>query len=513
MNMDNTETLNTNRTDYVPLSPMPPSASHQDLGTGFLRSLRFKGYVFIALLLTCITFIATFVLSQRHQPLEQLEQYQKIQKAQDALIRADLAAFHIVTVLFSDVTQTELNDVVAYFSNLREQYQNLQLLFPEQAESFRKLVESIPGTLEEPNKNNLEQIHFHLARSKNELDRLMSLNRDRMKKLVEDYRIHNDSIVVTTLTLGIMGLALLGAITTLFFNQLKTDLNALQKRTAEIVDGYRGTPLPVKRRDEVGQLTHGVNIMAKALADREQDLEIQRRRSSFMEKMVAIDSLAGGIAHEIGNPISCISGLAQEIQTDEHNVLSDESQRNLNNLLQYADALIRVTRDLSVTDPQMSEEYEWIDINQLITNTCNIYRYDKRWVSTNIELMLDYEVPALFASNNLITQLLTNIMENALDAVTSVRNPAIEVHTQKLNDNSITILVKDNGPGIDADAIQNIFDPFYSTKPVGQGTGLGLAICWSIVKSHHGKISAESTPGNGTTIRVNLPVNYTGDAA
>lgn len=511
--MNTAENVNCNN-NYLPVDAEHSNDdATSELNTRFFNSLRFKGYVFIALLLSCIAVIAVFVLSQRHEPLDQLEQYQKIQKAQQALIQADLAAFHVVTVLFSDVTQTELREVVGYFSTLREQYQNLQILFPEQAESFRKLVESIPITLEDPNKSNLQQIHFHLASSKNELDRLMSINRDRMTKLVEDYRIHNDSIVVTTLTLGIMSLALLGAITTLFFNQLKSDLKALQERTTEIVDGYRGAPLLVKRRDEVGQLTHGVNVMAQALAEREQALEIQHRKSSFMEKMVAIDSLAGGIAHEIGNPISCIAGLAQEVQSDEQSKLSSESQKSLNILLKYIDGLVGVTRDLSVIDTQNTDEYEWLDINQLITNTCNIYRYDKRWVSTGIKLELDYDIPALLASNNQISQLITNILENALDAVATMDQPVITLQTLAIADDILNILVTDNGPGIDTEVLPHIFDPFYSTKPVGQGTGLGLAICWSIVKTHHGTITAESHLEQGTTIKISLPVNYTGDMA
>jgi len=79
-----------------------------------------------------------FFFSQRDQPLQQLEQYQKIQKTQKALAQADLAAFHVVTVLFSEVTQKEINQVISYFSTLKQQYQKLGLLFPEQSESFRQ---------------------------------------------------------------------------------------------------------------------------------------------------------------------------------------------------------------------------------------------------------------------------------------------------------------------------------------------------------------------------------------
>ncbi|MCH8176769.1 MAG: hypothetical protein IIC09_00940 [Proteobacteria bacterium] len=243
-----------------------------DNGKGILSPLKFKGYLFNILLVAYIAFITAFVLSQRDQPLEQLEQYQKIQKAQEALVQADLAAFHIVTVLFSEVSQSDLESVVQYFSSLRDQYINLQQWFPEQAEAFRALVESIPATLDEPSERNLKNIHFHLARSKTELDRLMVLNSERLTDLVASHRAHNESVVVTTLALGIMGLILLGGITSLFFSRLKKDLNALQKRTAEIVQGYRGEPLPVSRNDEVGYLTQGVNYMADALAEREKAL-------------------------------------------------------------------------------------------------------------------------------------------------------------------------------------------------------------------------------------------------
>jgi signal transduction histidine kinase len=477
----------------------------------FVHSLQFKGYLFIVLLLSYMVFIAIFVLGQRHQPLEQLEQYQKIQKAQEALVQADLAAFHIVTVLFSDVSQSDLQGVVHYFSSLRQQYINLQQWFPEQAESFRNLVEAIPAMMEEPSEQNLQRIHFHLAKSKMELDRLMSLNRGRLTRLIEDYRAHNDSIVVTTLILGIMGMALLGAITILFFNQLKSNLYALQKRTAEIVDGYRGAPLPVKQQDEVGMLIHGVNYMANALAEREQALEIQRSKTAFMEKMVAIDSLAGGIAHEIGNPVTCIAGLMEEIKEDEDNQLSKNSQQSLAIIKEYIDGLVKITHDLSVIDTHKSDKYEWLDINQLIANTCNIFHYDKRWSSICINMNPDYTIPAVFASRNQLTQLISNVLENAMDAVQLNTLPVVTIHTQLQDEQHLLIRITDNGTGMNKAILEHIFDPFYSTKPVGQGTGLGLAICWTITKTHHGSIKATSVIYQGSEISIILPINQPGN--
>jgi len=484
---------------------------HQKPNGRFIHSLQFKGYLFILLLLSYIAFIAVFVLSQRHQPLEQQAQYQKIQKAQAALVQADLAAFHIVTVLFTDVSPAELKRVVEYFSGLREYYINLQESFPEQAESFNKLLKSIPATLQQPGEETLKEIHLHLAQSKSELSRLTVLNRDRLARLIEEYRTQDDAIVVNTLTLGIIGLGMLGAITSLFFYRLKSNLNDLQNRTTEIVQGYRGPPLAVKRQDEVGQLIHGVNNMASALAEREQALEIQHSKTAFMEKMDAVDSLAGGIAHEIGNPISGIAALAEEIKTDEDNQLSKDSQQNLLNLQCYVDGLVKIIQALSVIDTHKNDEFEWLDIHQLLSSTCNLFYYDKRWSNVKIQLDNNEQMPAIFASVNQITQLISNVLENAMDAVQELTAPLITIKTQLQDKEHLLISIHDNGVGIDEDALENIFNPFYSTKPVGQGTGLGLAICWTIAKAHHGIITATSAKSKGTEINITLPINQPGN--
>jgi methyl-accepting chemotaxis protein len=253
-----------------------------------------KGYVFFILVLTYMVLATAFFFGQREKPLLQLEEYQKIQQTQAALVKADLAAFHVVTALFSQVSQAEIQQVATYFSSLKQQYRNLALLFPEQADTFARLEQSIPRISQQSESLYLQQAHLHLAQSKNEIERLITANQARMTSLIRDYRHNDDLLVIKSLVLGTVGLILIGTITTVFFNRLKSDLLRLQRRTAEIVKGYRGEPLPVTREDEVGQLMAGINYMSQALAEREQALEMQRRNTSFREKMIAIDSLAGG---------------------------------------------------------------------------------------------------------------------------------------------------------------------------------------------------------------------------
>jgi len=151
--------------------------------TPFTRSLR-----------SYMVSISVFFFSQRDQPVQQLEQYKKIQKTNEALARADLASFHVVTVLFAEVTQAELGQVVSYISTLKQQYQNLRLLFPKQEDVLRRLEQSIPQTSQQPDEAYLQKVYLHLAKSKNELEKLKIANQFRMSNLLKDYQYYHHLI-------------------------------------------------------------------------------------------------------------------------------------------------------------------------------------------------------------------------------------------------------------------------------------------------------------------------------
>ncbi|MDH3390005.1 MAG: hypothetical protein OEN02_19130, partial [Gammaproteobacteria bacterium] len=181
--------------------------------TKFYRSLRSKGYVFFILVLTYMVLATAFFFSQREKPLLQLAEFQKIQRTQAALVKADLAAFHVVTALFSQVSQAEFRQVATYFSSLKQQYQDLALLFPEQADTFARLEQSIPRISLEPDSLYLQKAQLHLAESKNEIERLIAANQARMTSLIRDYRHNDDLLVIKSLVLGTGGLILIGVIT------------------------------------------------------------------------------------------------------------------------------------------------------------------------------------------------------------------------------------------------------------------------------------------------------------
>ena len=111
----------------------------------------------------------------------------------------------------------------------------------------------------------------------------------------------------------------------------------------------------------------------------------------------------------------------------------------------------------------------------------------------------------MFASEIQFNQLIMHILENSRDAVSGQQQPDILVQTKPYQQHGISIIIEDNGSGVKEDALEQIFEPFYSTKSIGHGTGLGLAICWTIIKSHKGDIRAERSPADGLKIIIDLP--------
>ena len=475
--------------------------------TSFLRSLRSKGYMFLGLVLLYMLLATAFYFSQRGQPLSQLEEFRLIQRNQTVLAESNGALFDSLASLQKLIDgRSEPRWLRNPLVQLGQKYRQLATLFPQQANRLHSLEHDLPLPVLERSASYPDKVLSHLLVARIEIDRLFQVNQASLTALTHEYRRKEDLLVFESLVLGSLGLALIGAITTLFFNRLKSDLLRLQQRAAEIVMGFRGEPLPVTRQDEVGKLTEGINFMSQALAEREQAIEIQRRETSFRDKMIALDSLAGGIAHEVGNPIACISGLAAEIGADSQNRLSSQSRAMLEQLQQYAGGLVRVSRDLAQLDCANIDASEWIDINRLLNGAVRLCHFDNRWSEISIDLDLDSRLPAWYASETQFNQIFMHILENALDVLDGIDDPRLAIRTRHDETSGIEIAFRDNGAGVAETDLEQIFEPFYSTKERDKGSGLGLAICSAIVESYDGSIRARSPAGGGLEIVIELPI-------
>ncbi|HHJ14524.1 MAG TPA: GHKL domain-containing protein, partial [Gammaproteobacteria bacterium] len=256
--------------------------------------------------------------------------------------------------------------------------------------------------------------------------------------------------------------------------------------------------------------------LSETLRTQERELEIERQKNFHQEKMAAIGTLAAGIAHEVGNPIAAIEALVRNIQREAAEggcpYLSQEAACKLDMILEHAERLGKTTREISGFARQHpTNEPELLDLNSLIRNTCRLMRFDSRWKNIDLQLRLDNGLPAIRGIGDQLTQVIMNLLVNAADAIEEAGAPcsviAILTYPQE---QGVCIEVRDSGCGMDASTLEHAQETFFTTKAAGKGTGLGLSLCRSIVEAHGGDIEIESTPGEGTRVKVCLPLNSPG---
>lgn len=247
-----------------------------------------------------------------------------------------------------------------------------------------------------------------------------------------------------------------------------------------------------------------------------QELERTRKQYYHQEKMAAIGQLAAGILHEVGNPIAAIAGAAQDMrmakaqQADADGQLSLEQvvDRNLALIEEHTERLAKITREIAEFASPRPRERELTDINGLIHGTTRLLGYDRRFRGVELRKTLDSQLPAVEAVPDQITQVLMNLLINAMDAASArmAKDPLVEV-SSRLAEGGIEIEVRDNGEGMDAQTLEHVMEPFFTTKEPGKGTGLGLSLCDSILTAHGGSLRIDSTLGTGTSVQVFLPEN------
>ncbi|HEY3432443.1 MAG TPA: ATP-binding protein [Rhodocyclaceae bacterium] len=255
------------------------------------------------------------------------------------------------------------------------------------------------------------------------------------------------------------------------------------------------------------------------------------------EKLASIGQLAAGVAHEINNPIGYVHANVGSLEsylqdifavldayeavtgalpsgTPGLNLLETEKKtRDLTFLQTDIPALIseskeglsrvrKIVQNLKDFSHPDEGSFSWSDIHQGLDSTLNIVHNEIKYKA---EVHREYgQLPKVQCNLSQINQVFMNLLVNASHAITEFGT--IHIRTGQDEPGSVWIDITDNGCGIPEESMTRIFDPFYTTKPVGKGTGLGLSLSYSIVQRHHGKISVSSTIGEGTTFRITLPV-------
>jgi signal transduction histidine kinase len=242
---------------------------------------------------------------------------------------------------------------------------------------------------------------------------------------------------------------------------------------------------------------------AQLLAKSESSIDnLQRLQAQLVqtEKLVSLGQLAAGAAHEINNPLTAILGFSDLLADDPS--LPDKAKVTAAKIRDQARRTRTLVQNLLSFARQVPAERSLLDINTVVNKAMELRALDLRSTNSRVEMQLESVLPGVRGDGNQLMQVFFNIISNALDAMGSMEGGVLTIKTLRDRSNVVT-LFSDNGPGIKDP--HRVFDPFYTTKPVGKGTGLGLSICFGIVQEHAGKILCYNGQRGGAVFRVELP--------
>ena len=231
------------------------------------------------------------------------------------------------------------------------------------------------------------------------------------------------------------------------------------------------------------------------------------------EKLTALGQLVAGVAHELNNPLTSIMGYAQLVhqQLRQHPDVASRLPRfndDVARIVSEADRAARIIRSLLTFARRQSSRRVREDVGELCRRAAELRAYDLRLKGIDVTTSLEPGLPPVLVDGGQIQQALLNLMLNAEQAMQGSSAPRLHISvTEEPQCCAVIIAVQDSGHGIEAANLTRVFDPFFTTRPVGEGTGLGLSIVHGIVRGHGGDVWVTSRPAVETTFFLRLPAD------
>ena len=220
------------------------------------------------------------------------------------------------------------------------------------------------------------------------------------------------------------------------------------------------------------------------------------------ERLAAMGAMIGGVAHELNNPLTSILGVSELLQDSQ---TTDAAQKQIAILQQQARRAAEIVHNLTYFSRPPSPGQTRVSLAEVVERTLNLHAYSLRKNNITVDFLREPGLPYVQGDPHQLMQVFLNLILNAEQAIREARDRGtLRIRLGKTGE-SIWASFLDDGPGIPADILASVFDPFYTTKRPGRGTGLGLSICKSVMKEHNGTIEAANAPGGGAVFTVTMP--------
>lgn len=278
-------------------------------------------------------------------------------------------------------------------------------------------------------------------------------------------------------------------------------IGPILEMSRRVIEGDLSARVEALPPGEMGALCQAVNEMADAVTQREEQVKLATRQQiGRSEKLASIGRLAAGVAHEINNPLTGVLTFAHLLREKPN--MDEQDRQDLDLIIHETSRAADIVRGLLDFARERAAMKEPLEINHVITRTLRLIRNQKAFDRITITEQLQDGLPEVNGDMNQLQQVFLNLTLNACEAMPD--GGAITVRSM-LQEGKVQVCVTDTGCGIKPEHLEQIYEPFFSTKPTSKGTGLGLSVSYGIVQQHGGTIDVESEEGKGTTFTISLP--------
>ncbi len=305
--------------------------------------------------------------------------------------------------------------------------------------------------------------------------------------------------------LGMLCFTALSAFLLTFFymKRMMRPIDNIVQMSKRLMQGDLSARCMIRPSGEMGLLCSTIDQMADAFEKYEKNLQKETQlQIGQSEKLAAIGRLAAGVAHEINNPLTSILNFTHLVKEKKTN--DEEDLRDLTIIIEETNRVRKIVRELLDFARQSPAKKESVEINKILQQLVSLIVKQKEFRDIRFIENYDDRLKTVHADKNQIQQVFLNLLLNSAESI--AKDGTITISSEDKNGQCI-ISIADTGCGIRSEDLNKIFDPFYTTKPVGKGTGLGLSVSYGIIKQYSGDIHCESKEGEGTTFIVTIPYN------